>query len=70
MSIEFTTTIICIYVCDVTQERRAEIERLVKMTKEKHEGMASLLSPDTTHKPFDLTELSFTVIGPYCQVKG
>ena len=59
-----------LHVNPCVQERRTEIERIVKMIKEKHEGVAALLSADTMHKPFDLAELSFGVIGPYCQVRG
>ena len=49
------------------QSRQEEIERLRKMNNAntKLPVPACLLSPDATHAPFDISEVSFSVVGHY-----
>ena len=47
------------------QARAAEIKKLTKLNKEK-KFVASLLSSDTDLRPFNISELGFSVIGPHC----
>ena len=50
----------------VFQKRFAEIQRLLQIGRDRKMMAAALLSPDAMHKPFNVSELSFNVIGPYC----
>ncbi|XP_013420887.2 nephrocystin-1-like [Lingula anatina] len=54
---------------DVEQNRAAELTKIAQMNKEKNSALAALLSPDVAHLPFDMKELSFDVLGPFCLVK-
>ena len=53
------------------QERAKEIQRLVSLGKSPNKNvptqtMASLVSPDAMHKPFDISEIAFNVVGEHC----
>ncbi|ELU13596.1 hypothetical protein CAPTEDRAFT_203909 [Capitella teleta] len=50
------------------EERQKEISSLATFIKDKKEGVAALLSPVFTNKPFDMSEVAFQVVGPHCQV--
>ena len=58
--------ILCTVAAVCCQKRTAEIQRLVRMGKDKRFMAACLLSPDVTHAPFHVNELAFNVIGPHC----
>lgn len=48
------------------KDRLAEIQRLLNISKNKKTAAAMLLSSEAAFTPFDVSEVSFGVIGPYC----
>jgi hypothetical protein len=61
-------TYLIMSVC-IFQVRQLEIQKLLRISRDKQTILASLLSPDITYKPFNVSELSFDVISPFCTVK-
>lgn len=49
------------------QKRQEEIHKFQKQKLERKGMLAMLLSSDVHYQPFDMNEVAFNVIGPYCQ---